>query len=67
LADYLGRRVSLEIGYPVRQRLGALARDSVPKECNLCNSENTLSGVEQDPVGLYLPEQDPEVLLVLIS
>jgi hypothetical protein len=52
LADCLGRRASLEIGYPVRQRLQALARDSLPKECNLCSSEDTLAGVEQDPVDL---------------
>jgi hypothetical protein len=31
-----------------------------------CGGKNTLAGVEQDPVGLYLFEEYPEVLLVLL-
>jgi len=66
LPDCLGRRASLEVSYAFWQRLRAFALDSVPEECNFCGSEDTFAGAEQDPVGLYLPEEGPEVTLVLL-
>jgi len=66
LADCLGQWTNLEVGYPVWKRLRTLVRDSVPQECNFLGLEDTFFGVEQDPVGLELPEEGPEMMLVFL-
>jgi len=57
----------MEVSYAVWKRMRTLGSESGPEECNFCGKENKFAGVEQDTVDLKLPEEGPDLTLMLLT